>query len=456
MAEIRFHDSAVNNIKALALKTEQSSAIAPELYGRYEVKRGLRDNVTGKGVLAGLTDIGNVHSYIIQDEEMVPVPGKLFYRGYDMNAIVDGFLSEDRYGFEETTYLLLFGDLPNKEELADFEDLLAKNRGLPEDFVRDIIMKAPSHDMMNAIARSILTLYSFDPTPDDTSVENVLRQSIQLIANFPLLVVYSYMTYKHYFNGESLVIHTPRPDYSTAQNIMHLLKADYPLFEMESKLLDLALVLHAEHGGGNNSTFVTHVVTSTGTDTYSAIAASLGSLKGPLHGGANLKVMQMFEDIKANVKDWDNEDEILEYLIKMLKKEVFDRKGLIYGIGHAVYTISDPRTEVLKQQSLKLADLKGMGDEMRLYLNVEKIAPRAVEAHRNVTKTVSANVDFYSGLVYTMLDIPPELFTPIFAASRISGWSAHRLEEIVNRGKIIRPAYKAISKRKDYVSLAGR
>ena len=453
MAYFDFIDTG--NLRSLSRRIEQADAIEPELYDKYEVKRGLRD-ISGRGVMAGLTDIGDVHSYIIEDGEMVPTPGKLYYRGQDVEELVAGFLREDRYGFEETAYLLLFGILPTTAELAEFAALLSQNRGLPEDFVRDIIMKAPSHDLMNGLARSILTLYSFDRNPDDCSIENVLRQSIQLIANFPLLAVYSYNTYNHYFNGQSLVIHSPRPELTTAANFLHMLKKDNIFFEEEAKLLDLAMVLHAEHGGGNNSTFVTHVVTSSGTDSYSAVAASLGSLKGPKHGGANIKVIQMFEDIKANISDWRNEEEIYAYLLKLLNKQAFDHSGLIYGIGHAVYSISDPRTEVLKQQAVKLAALKGMSAEMDLYLTVERLAPQAIGQLRKIYKGVSANVDFYSGFVYKMLDIPVELFTPIFAAARIVGWCAHRMEEIVNNGKIIRPAYKCVTKKKGYVAIGER
>ena len=455
MSYINFTDNEIPSIPTLSARIEEKGYIDPELYTKYDVKKGLRD-ISGKGVLAGLTEIGDVRSYVIENGEMIPTPGELFYRGLDINKLVDGFLAEGRSGFEETAYLLLFGDLPNKKELADFNELLAINRGLPDDFVRDIIMKAPSADMMNALSRSILTLYSFDQTPDDTSVENILRQSIQLIANFPLLAVYSYQTYSHYFNGKSLVIHSPEPELNTAQNILHLLRPDGSFTDMEAKLLDLALVLHAEHGGGNNSTFVTHVVTSSGTDTYSSISASLGSLKGPRHGGANIKVIKMFDDIKENVKNWTDEEELLNYLGKILNKEAFDQSGLIYGIGHAVYSVSDPRTDILKEQATKLAESKGMSEEMQLYLRVEKLAPLAIEKQRKMYKGVSANVDFYSGFVYKMLEIPAELFTPIFAAARIVGWSAHRMEQIVNNGKIIRPAYKSIATKKPYIPISER
>ncbi len=453
MADINY--SEINeDILKLAEKC-QSHTIDPELYGKYEVKRGLRD-LSGKGVLTGLTEIGEIKAYTIDDEELVPCEGQLFYRGYDIEKIVEGFLKDDRFGFEEITYLLLFGSLPTKEELKDFNVLLAKYRTLPTSFVRDIIMKAPSRDMMNTLARSVLTLYSYDEYDDDTSIPNVLRQSLQLIALFPLLSVYGYQAYKHYHDGESLFIHTPDPNLSTAENILHLLRPDQKYTKLEAKILDIALVLHAEHGGGNNSTFTNHVVTSSGTDTYSAVAASLGSLKGPKHGGANIKVVKMFEDMKTNIKDWTDDDEIENYLVKLLHKEAFDKAGLIYGIGHAVYSISDPRAKVLKSFVESLATEKGMEKEFFLYSSVERLAPKVIERERKMYKGVSANIDFYSGFVYHMLGLPLELYTPIFAISRISGWSAHRIEELINAGKIIRPAYKNVAKRKPYVPIDER
>ncbi len=455
MAYTNFNTNNESLLKTLVDQVKQKNSIDPELYVKYEVKKGLRD-INGKGVLAGLTEIGDVRSYIIEDGEMVPIPGKLFYRGIDIKDIVTGFLSENRFGFEETIYLLLFGNLPTKEALKDFNEILSAQRNLPDDFVRDIIMKAPSADMMNSLSRSVLTLYSFDSNPDNSSIENVLLQCLKLISILPLITVYGYQTYAHYFQNSSLVIHSPRPELSTAENILHMLKPDSTYTELEAKLLDLALVLHAEHGGGNNSTFVTHVVTSSGTDTYSSVAAALGSLKGPKHGGANIKVIQMFEDIKQNVHNWNDDDEILSYLEKLLNKSAFDKSGLIYGIGHAVYSISDPRSEILKEQAIKLAESKGMLDEINLYLKVEDLAPKAIASQRKIYKGVSANVDFYSGIVYQMLDIPPELFTPIFAVSRIVGWSAHIIEEIVNNGKIIRPAYKSIAKKQAYTNMEDR
>ena len=442
-------------LKNLSHKAKENNKIDAELFAKYQVKRGLRD-VDGRGVLVGLTEIGDVRSYIVEENEMVPIPGKLLYRGFDISDIVNGFMANDCFGFEETCYLLLFGNLPTKEELEEFESLLAEYRSLPDDFVRDMILKMPSKDIMNSIARSVLAFYSLDDSADDTSVENVLRQCLILIACFPLMAVYGYQAHSHYHGNKSLFIHSPKPELSTAENILHMLRPDSKYTKLEATLLDLALVLHAEHGGGNNSSFVTHVVTSSGSDTYSVMAAALGSLKGPRHGGANIKVMHMFEDIKQNIRDWADDREIEEYLMKILNKEAFDGSGLIYGIGHAVYSISDPRAVIFKKYVEKLAKEKGLEDEYNLYAKVEELAPEAVGKKRKMYKGVSANVDFYSGFVYRMLDIPPELFTPIFAISRIGGWSAHRIEEIVNVGKIIRPAYKNVVKRKAYVNIENR
>ncbi len=442
-------------IAPLADLATECSAIDPELYSKYDVKRGLRD-ISGKGVLAGLTEIGEVRSYIIDESEMIPCPGKLYYRGYDIEELVSGFISEDRFGFEEICYLLLFGNLPDKLTLKKFEQNLAHLRKLPTDFTRDMIMKAPCKDLMNVLSRSVLALYSFDDNADDNSIPNVLRQCLEMIAYFPLLAVYGYQAYTHYFGKNSLYIHSPRPELSTAENILHMLRPDSKYSKLEATLLDLALVLHAEHGGGNNSTFTTHVVTSTGTDTYSVMAAALGSLKGPRHGGANVKVVQMFDHLKEQIKDWDDDEEISTYLEKMLKKEAFDRSGLIYGMGHAVYSLSDPRAEIFKDYVGKLAHHKGLDNEFKLYSKIETLAPNVISRYRKIYKGVSANIDFYSGFVYRMLEIPEELFTPVFAISRIAGWSAHRIEEIVNNGKIIRPAYKSISPRRDYVSMEDR
>lgn len=443
-------------IKEYADNCRNTFQINTELYTKYEVKRGLRD-INGKGVLAGLTDISEIRSYTIVDSEIVPCDGKLFYHGIDIEDIVHGFIKEDRLGFEETVYLLLFGHLPKRGELINFEELLSSYREtLPTSFVRDIIMKAPSKDMMNTLARSVLTLYAYDEQADDTSVENVLRQCMQLIALFPMLCVYGYQAYTHYHDGNSLFIHQPVKEYSTAENILHMLRQDSAFTPLEAKILDLALVLHAEHGGGNNSTFTTHVVTSSGTDTYSAIAASLGSLKGPRHGGANIKVVKMFDDMKQNIKNWEDEDEIRQYLAALLNKEAFDHAGLIYGMGHAVYSISDPRAKIFKSFVERLSVEKGMTKEFGLYSLVEKLAPEVIAKERRIYKGVSANVDFYSGFVYSMLELPTELFTPIFAVARIAGWSAHRLEELINDGKIIRPGYKSVSKHKEYKAIDER
>ncbi|BBF44318.1 citrate synthase [Lachnospiraceae bacterium KM106-2] len=443
------------NIFRLAKDCKKNFAIDAELYTKYEVKRGLRD-ISGKGVLTGLTEVSEIRSYSIIDNDMIPCEGKLFYQGVDMEEIVKGFIQEDRFGYEEVVYLLLFGKLPNKDELATLTKLLVTYRDLPTSFVRDIIMTAPSRDMMNTLARSVLTLYSYDENADDTSVENVLRQCLQLIALFPLLSVYGYQAYRHYHDGQSLFIHQPSPELSTAQNILHILRPDSKYSKLEAKILDIALVLHAEHGGGNNSTFTDHVVTSSGTDTYSAIAAALGSLKGPKHGGANIKVIKMFDDMKENLKDWEDEEEIKRYLSALLNKQAFDRTGLIYGMGHAVYSISDPRANVFKKFVERLSEEKGRQKEFALYSKVEQLAPQVIAKERKIYKGVSANVDFYSGFVYSMLDLPTELYTPIFAIARIAGWSAHRLEELINGGKIIRPAYKSVAKHKPYIPLSER
>ncbi|MDF2944468.1 MAG: hypothetical protein K0S01_3326 [Herbinix sp.] len=439
----------------LADLCKRNTVIDPELYAKYDVKRGLRD-ISGKGVLTGLTEICEILSYTIVDNDYVPCEGKLFYRGVDVEEIINGCMNEKRFGFEEVTYLLLFGNLPTKEKLDDFTRLLEQYRELPPSFVRDIIMKAPSKDMMNTLARSVLTLFSYDEKADDISIENVLRQSLLLIAVFPLLSVYGYQAYGHYYYGKSLVIHSPQVGLSTAENILYMLRPNMKYTELEAKILDVALVLHAEHGGGNNSTFTTHVVTSSGTDTYSTIAASIGSLKGPKHGGANIKVMQMFDDMKENIKDWKDEEEISAYLSDLLNKKAFDQSGLIYGMGHAVYSISDPRANVLKQYVKSLSEEKGLMEEFGLYEMVERLAPEIIGRERKMYKGVSANVDFYSGFVYHMLDLPKELYTPIFAIARISGWCAHRLEELNNAGKIIRPAYKSVSKHRSYVSIIDR
>lgn len=432
-----------------------STVIDDMFYARYDVKRGLRDK-KGKGVLAGLTDISEVIGKKTNEKgESEPCPGVLKYRGIDIKDIVHGFVSENRYGFEETAYLLLFGVLPNKTELRDFGRILCGLRSLPLSFVRDVIMKAPAADMMNGLSRSVLTLYSYDDMADDISIKNVLRQCLQLIAQFPLISVYSYQVYKYYHEEGGLIIHTPKKDVSTAENMLHLLRPDGEYTELEAKILDMMLVLHAEHGGGNNSTFTTHVVTSSGADTYSVVAAALGSLKGPRHGGANIKVVRMFEDMKVHLPD-RSDGAVRDYLVKLLNKEAFDRSGLIYGIGHAVYSQSDPRAEIIKSYVEKLAEAKGKSDDCELYEKIERLAPEVINENRTMYKGVSANVDFYSGFVNSMLGIPTELFTPIFAVSRIVGWSAHRIEELSNRGKIIRPNYKCISESKEYVPIDKR
>lgn len=445
-----------DEIKGLSELCLENLKIDTELYTKYEVKRGLRD-ISGKGVLAGLTDVSKIQSYIVEDNDMIPCEGKLYYQGVDVEDIVEGFIKEKRFGYEETVYLLLFGKLPTKEQLDTITNILADYRqSLPTHFVRDIILKAPSKDMMNTLQRSILTLYAYDEKADDTSIPNVLRQCLQLISVVPLLSVYGYQAYSHYHDGNSLYIHTPQPGLSTAENLLYLLRPDSKYSELEARILDLALVLHAEHGGGNNSTFTTHVVTSSGTDTYSSMAASLGSLKGPKHGGANIKVTKMFADMKEQVKNWDDEEEIKIYLKKLLHKEAFDKAGLIYGMGHAVYSISDPRAKVFKGFVEKLSVEKGFEKEYRLYANVERLAPEVIAEERKIYKGVSANVDFYSGFVYQMLGLPTELFTPLFAVARMAGWSAHRIEELINQGKIIRPAYKAVKLKQSYIPMDDR
>ncbi|WP_455013639.1 citrate/2-methylcitrate synthase [Hominenteromicrobium sp.] len=436
-------------IQKLASFCVQNGTIDPTLYTKYDVKRGLRD-LNGNGVLTGLTGISEIRSSKVVDGKSVPAEGQLFYRGYNIEDLVRSMPADHSFGFEMTAYLLLFGELPTKEQLKLFIDQLSFYRTLPTGFVRDIIMKAPSNDMMNTLARSVLTMYSYDETPDDVSIPNVLRQCIQLIAIFPLLSVYGYQAYRHYNDGRSLYIHQPKPELTTAENILRILRSDKKFTPLEAKVLDIALMLHAEHGGGNNSTFTTHVVTSSGTDTYSAIAAALGSLKGPKHGGANIKVVRMFEDMKQVVKDWTDEDEIRDYLTRLLDKEAFDKAGLIYGMGHAVYSISDPRAKIMESFAAGLSSEKGREDEYGLYMRVARLAPEVIGEKRRIYKGVSANVDFYSGFIYSMLDLPIELYTPIFACARIAGWSAHRIEELINAGKIIRPAYKAIQPEREF------
>ncbi|HIZ21752.1 MAG TPA: citrate/2-methylcitrate synthase [Candidatus Blautia faecigallinarum] len=450
-----FNMKVTPELERLTNICKEHSSIDLSLYGKYDVKRGLRD-LNGKGVLAGLTQVSNVQATKVVDGKEVPCAGSLSYRGYDIKELTSGFVKDDRFGFEEVTYLLLFGELPNKEELDHFTHLLAAQRSLPRNFVRDVVMKAPSRDIMNALSRSVLTLYSYDTNPDDISLPNVLRQCLNLISVFPLLSVYGYQAYNHYERGKSLYIHNPKKELSTAENILRMLRPDKKYTDLEAKILDQALILHMEHGGGNNSTFTTHVVSSSGTDTYSTIAAALGSLKGPKHGGANIKVVSMFHDLKREVKDWTDEDEVRNYLKRLLHKEAFDRRGLIYGMGHAIYSVSDPRAEILKGFVESLAREKGRMKDYRLYSMIERMAPEVIAEERRIYKGVSANVDFYSGFVYSMLDLPLELYTPMFAVARIVGWSAHRLEELINTDKIIRPAYKNVLTPAKYVPLEER
>ena len=439
----------------LAKVVEQADNIDPALFTEYDVKRGLRD-LNGKGVLTGLTNISTINATKIENGESVPADGELYYRGINVKDIVHGTASHEKFGFEEAAYLLLFGKLPSRDELKKFIEILGFYRSLPTGFVRDIIMKAPSRDMMNTLSRSVLTLYSYDDYADDVSMSNVLRQSLQLISLFPLLAIYGYQAYNHYHEGKSLFIHPPKAELSTAEHILYLLRPDSQYTELEARLLDICLILHMEHGGGNNSSFTTHVVSSSMTDTYSVIAAAIGSLKGPRHGGANIKVIHMFDQMEKDLKDWDDEEEVKEYLKKLLHKEAFDKAGLIYGVGHAIYSKSDPRAVLLKEYTVQLAKEKGMDKELALYEMVERLAPEVISAERKMYKGVSINVDFYSGFVYKMLELPEELFTPMFAIARIVGWSAHRMEELANNSKIIRPAYKAVSKTKEYVPMEER
>ena len=442
-------------IQELADKSTRNNQIIPEMYTQYNVNRGLRD-LNGKGVVTGLTEISKIKAKTVSKSgEEVPCHGELCYRGYNIREIVNGFMSEDRFGFEETVYLLLFSELPSADRLTRFKTELSKFRSLPPSFVRDMILKAPGKDMMNILSRCVLALYAYDENPDDISVANVLRQSLQLISVFPLLAVYSYQSYLHYHQGQSLFIHLPKPENSTAENLLHLLRENGEFTRLEAKILDLAMVLHAEHGGGNNSTFTTHVVTSSGTDTYSSVAAALGSLKGPRHGGANIKVVRMFDDMKQNI-DINDKGQIKDYLARLLDKKAFDNAGLIYGMGHAVYSLSDPRSDILKDCARKLSVEKHKEDEFKLYETVASLAPELIAEKRKMYKGVSANVDFYSGLIYRMLELPNELFTPIFAVSRIAGWSAHRIEEIQNSGKIIRPAYISVKDDREYIPLENR
>ena len=430
--------------------------ISGELYAKYEIKRGLRD-VSGKGALVGLTEISEIVSYITEDGDYVPCEGKLFYSGINIDEIVRGFLDGSRrFGFEETTFLLLFGHLPNEREFADFCGLLEYSCALPGNFLRDAIMAAPSKDMMNSLSRSALALHAYDDDPDDISIANVVRQSISLIARLPQMAIYGYQAFARSRCGQSLAVYPSQPGLSIAENFLHMMRADSKYSKLEAEVLDIALMLHAEHGGGNNSTFTAHVVTSSHTDTYSAVAAALCSLKGPRHGGACVKVAQMFQDIREKVRDWNDDDEIAAYLEKIIAKEAFDRAGVVYGIGHSVYSLSDPRALIFKHFVEQLAYEKGRGDEYALHARIEELAPAAIGRARRIYKGVSANIDFYSGFAYDLLGLPRELFTPLFAVARVSGWCAHRVEELANSGKIIRPAYKSVAKQRYYMPMGER
>lgn len=445
------NDIYLENYAALC---RQADSLDSELFNKYDVQRGLRDK-NGNGVITGLTNISRIDSFEMVDGVKIPCEGKLWYRGYDCIELVNGFRGI-RFGFEEVAYLLLFGELPSENDLKQFRDILAANRTLPTNFTRDVIMKAPSSDIMNSLTRSVLTLASYDKNCSDTSIENVLRQCIALIGVFPMLAVYGYHAYNHYQNDESMYIHRPSRKLSTAENLLMMLRPDKKYTELEARVLDIALVLHMEHGGGNNSTFTTRVVTSSGSDTYSVAAAALSSLKGPKHGGANIKVVEMMQDIEAHVSDWEDEEAVRAYLKKILGKEAFDGRGLIYGMGHAVYSLSDPRAQVFKGFVHQLARAKGRDKDFALYSMIERIAPEVISEKSRIYKGVSANVDFYSGFVYSMLEIPLEMYTPIFAIARIVGWSAHRIEELINMDKIIRPAYRSIMPKREYTDMDDR
>ncbi len=442
-------------IELIIHPTKAWNHIPKHYYSEYNVKRGLR-NPDGTGVLAGLTAIGEVHGYVLDEGNKSPIPGKLRYRGIDVEDIVTHCNAEKRFGFEETAFLLLFGFLPTREMLDSFNRVISARRELPHSFTEDMILKAPSPNIMNKLARCVLALYSYDDNPDGLEIANLLRQSLDLIARFPTMITHAYAVKKHYYDEGSLVLHHPNPSISSAENLLYMIRDNHVYTKEEAEILDLCLILHAEHGGGNNSAFSVRVMSSTNTDTYSAISAAIGSLKGPKHGGANDKMLSQMKEIQSNVSDWSNEDEVLEYLCKIIRKEAGDGKGLIYGTGHAVYTVSDPRAVILKERARALAESKGRSEEFALYDLVERLAPVAFERVKGEKRLLCANVDFYSGFVYQMLDIPQELFTPIFAMSRIVGWCAHRVEEVLTGGKIIRPAYKSISKRIPYVGIDER
>ena len=449
-------ESLTGFLNSLCAEYQKHNQIDPAYYERYNVKRGLR-NADGTGVMAGVTQLGNVMGYYVQDGERIPAPGKLVYRGIDVEELVNGFVSEDRFGFEETAYLLLFGQLPTREQLTTFQKLLSENHTLPHMFTEDMILKAPSPDVMNKLARSVLALYSYDDNPDDMSLPNQLRQAIQLIARVPVIVAHAFAVKRHYYDDESLYLHRPQPGLSVAENFLYSVRHDNKFTEQEARLLDLCLVLHAEHGGGNNSAFACRVLSSSGTDIYSAIAAAVGSLKGPRHGGANKKVMEMFGYIEEEVKDWKDDDEVKAFLAKLLRKEAGDRSGLIYGMGHAIYTLSDPRAVILKKFARQMAETKGMEDEFGLYETVERLTPEVLLSVKGESKVVCGNVDLFSGMVYKMMGIPQELYTPLFAVARIVSWCAHRIEEVYQPGnRIIRPAYKAVAPMRTFVPLDQR
>ena len=445
-------NAIIEKLSAIAMSNDP---IDTSLYAKYDVKRGLR-NANGTGVLVGLTRIGDVVGYEIKDDKKIAVPGKLLYRGYDVADLIADAERHNQFGYEQCAYLLLFGKLPTQDELDEFSALLGSIRNLPNNFTEDMIMKAPSRDIMNKLARGVLASYSYDIDPEDRSIQNIMRQCLELISRFGTLVAYAYQAKRRFYDGKSMYIHNPDSSLSTAENLLRLIRSDKTYTPEEAHLLDLALILHAEHGGGNNSSLTIHVVSSADTDTYSAVGAAVGSLKGRRHGGANIRVMEMMDNIKENIKDWSNENEITEYLRKIARKEAFDHTGLIYGLGHAVYTINDPRATILRDHAESLAKEKGLLEEFNLYRAVERIAPNVLyEAHGD-GKRICANVDFYSGFIYTMLNIPRELFTPMFAVSRIAGWSAHRIEEIVAGGRIYRPAYKNVGEEREYIPIEKR
>ena len=442
-------------IRSLCADYKINNSLTEEARSNSNIKRGLR-NDDGTGVMVGCTKIGNVLGYHMVDGEKEPMEGRLIYRGYDLTDLVNAYVSEKRFGFTEVAYLLLFGHLPNQKQFATFRSLLDESAALPENFTEDMILKHPSRDIMNKLGRSVLALYSNDPNPDDLSVENMMRQSIELIARFPAIAAYAYVVKKHYFDNDSLYLHRPLPELSAAENILRMIRLDKKFSLEEARVLDLCLVCHAEHGGGNNSTFSCRSVASTGTDTYSAIAAAVGSLKGPKHGGANRAVLRQFEEVKTNVHDWKDDEEVAAYVKRILKGEVSDHTGLVYGMGHAIYTLSDPRALILKRGARKLAEEKGMLNELNLMEAIERVTPAVFAEVTGNSKVMCANVDMYSGLIYQMLDIPPDLFTPLFAVARVTGWCAHRMEEVLTGGRIYRPAYKPLIRHKEYIPISER